>query len=576
MTEFSDALATYADAFADAEMPFVTHYAFDAEKRLVRSTLTRGVFWSLCRRAAGVLRAAGVSRGACFAHYFSGNRVEDLAFRVGATMVGAVPVTVNWQADTVERVAYKLELTQSRLMVVDAGVPAATVDALSTQFPNLVVFASETLAGEPELPEEAFCSDLDASATRIIIFTSGTTGRPKGVRLPYRCYDTNRRTFESFLKVAPDDRFAPLIVNPLHHTNSTAITDWALRRGGTHLHLVERYATRYWEIVTELAAGPFDRIVAPSVSRHFDFLENLKTEGRLPVDVDALKQAMRRVDFLIGSAPVGPTTIGRLQAWTGRIPLVRFGSTETCLQVMGTPLDLSETDRLAAFRRGWAHQYRGEAQGGYYIGRPHPPYTACRVVRAIDRDADEYFVDCDAGEPGYLITRGDNVMSEYVNDPEATHAVLHPGGWYTGLRDICFRLRSGADDAWDYFWMSRDSAMLIRGGANTACMQVNAELKTFVIERYGLSGEGFDLAVVGLRLESEHEDTCCVTIALTSSEAQSKRETIAETFLPDAVDAVSKGSRPDRLRFAEVPRNFKGAILMSELKQACLDAFEGT
>ena len=573
MAQTSPALADYLPAFADAGEPFLTYFFFAADKSVRCEELTRGEFWSLARRAAHVLRTTGLGKGDCFAHYFSGNRVGDLAFRVAATMTGAVPVTVNWQADTPEAIAFKIDLTECRLVVIDSDVPTESLDVLRTRFPELGVFRVEELSAQPELPEDEFSTDVDRDATRIIIFTSGTTGRPKGVRLPYRSYVTNRKTFESFLQIRDTDRFAPLIVNPLHHTNSTAITDWALRRPGTRLHLVERYSTQYWSVVADVASREYDRIVAPSVSRHFDFLENLRQQEKLPVPLDVLKAAMRRVDFLIGSAPVGPTTIRRLQEYTGRVPLVRFGSTETCLQVMGTPLTLSEEQRLAAFRKGWAHEWKGEEQGGYYIGRAHPGCTECRIVRGISREDADYLIDCEEGEPGYVITRGGNLMSGYVKDEEATREVMHEDGWYSGLRDICFWLTSDADGERDYYWMTRDSAMLIRGGANYGYGRINAELKTFVAERYGLSEDAFDLAVVGLRLQSEHEDDCCVTVELTSGEALAKRAQIEHTFLSDAKGSVSKGARPDRLRFARIPRNFKGAILVPQLKQECDAAF---
>ena len=561
MSQYSVALADYMAAFADAGEPFLTYYSILPDKSVRRERFTRGDVWSLARRAAGVLRSHGLGLGDCFAHYFTGNRPADLAFRLGAAMVGAVPVTINWQADTPERIAYKLQLTGCRLAITDAGTPP---DVLA----GVAVFAAEGLADEPELPEDAFCCDggLGHEATRIIIFTSGTTGQPKGVRLPYRSYATNRRTFESFLCIADDAAFAPLAVNPLHHTNSTAITDWALRRPHTRLHLVERYATAYWAIVADVASQGYDRVVAPLVSRHLDFLESLRQDGRLPVPLGELQDAMRRVDFLLGSAPVGPTTVRRLQEHAGRLPLVRFGSTETCLQVTGTSPAVPDEQRLAAFQRGWAHTWRGEPQPGYCIGRPHPPHTECRIVRSAERGNADYFADCAEGEPGYLITRGDNVMSGYVRNPEATHEVLHEGGWYTGLRDICFWLASAADGERDHYWMSRDSALLIRGGANYAYAQVDDELKDFVAARYDLSPDAFDLAVVGLRIASEHEDECCVTLALLSDEARAKRPEIERTFLAEAPKGVSKGSRPDRLRVAAIPRNFKGAILVPELK----------
>lgn len=95
----------------------------------------------------------------------------------------------------------------------------------------------------------------------------------------------------------------------------------------------------------------YDRIVAPTVSRHFDFLETLSTSQKLDIDMKKLKIAMSKLDFIIGSAPVGPTTVERLLKYTGKIPTVRFGSTETCLQVMGIPRYLDEKKGLRFLKK---------------------------------------------------------------------------------------------------------------------------------------------------------------------------------------------------------------------------------
>ena len=66
---------------------------------------------------------------------------------------------------------------------------------------------------------------------------------------------------------------------------------------------------------------------------------------------------------------------------------------------MGTPLALSEAARLTAFQAGWAHEYKEQASPGYYIGRPHPPFTECRVVKSIESSSSDFLVDCELGEP---------------------------------------------------------------------------------------------------------------------------------------------------------------------------------
>ena len=364
-----------------------------------------------------------------------------------------------------------------------------------------------------------------------------------------------------------------------------------MRKPGATVHLVQRYTTQYWSILAragtplamsqpttdvELLAAVDRRhadgrtvVVCPLVSRHFDFLDGLwsGSAGQLPLDHEVLHRAMSHAILLLGSAPVGPTTVSRLQKYAGKLPTVRFGSTETCLQVMGTPLHLSEGERLAAFKAGWSHAYKGQEQVGYYIGRPHPPHTEARVVRSLAVDSGQDYVDCADGEPGQLITRGANLMSGYVANAAATSKALGgPGGWYTNLGDVCFRLANVIDGAYDYYWLSRDSALLIRGGANYAYEQINAELQAFVCTAFGLKSELVEVSVIGMRVKSEHEDECCVTIEL-SGEAASKSAAVERDFLKLAKTGVSKGAKPDHVRLGALPRNFKGVVKLPDLKE---------
>jgi acyl-CoA synthetase (AMP-forming)/AMP-acid ligase II len=561
--KYSPVLEDYLSAFENSQDPFLFYYSFDEKGTTLRTVLTRGEFWSLAKKAASVIQE-NCNEGDCFALCFGANQHCDPVFRLAATMTGTIPVTTNWQADDIERIFFKIQMTESKLVLTDSRFRPEHLSLITKQFRRISLFHVDDLAEQPEVPEDAFSSDLNPEFTRIIVFTSGTTGQPKGVQLPYRSFQTNRATFEQFLEIEPADKFAVLIVNPMHHANSTAITDWAMRRPGSHIHLVEKYSAEYWRILSHVAAQNYERLVAPTVSRHFDFLENLDHQNRLPVELETLKAAMKRTEFLIGSAPVGPTTIKRLQHYSGGIPHVRFGSTETCLQVIGIPRHLPKKIRLEAFQRGWGHTVSGETQPGYYIGRPHHPHTEAHIVRSITPGHNGYMEACDLGESGYLITRGKNVMSGYVRDLEETRKVFHEG-WYTGLKDICFALKNSQDGELDYYWVSRESTLLIRGGTNYAYDQINSELIRFVCTHYQLPQDSFDIAVVGLKVDSEHEDSCCVTIEMKNEQGRGKMVEVKETFKKEAGIHVSKGAKPDYLRFAQIPRNFKGAILVKQL-----------
>lgn len=569
LSRYSAPLEEYQAAFARYETPFLKYYSFDGGK-LVETSFSRGQFWELAQSAVSRLIRLGIEKGTRVVHCFSANSLYDLAFRLAAVLVGSIPVTINWQTDDIERIRYKAGITGAKLLIYDLDF-GRRLPSIKAEIPGIALLPAEDI-DRLEYPNGWIPPDISYGDERIIVFTSGTTALPKGVSLSHRSYLANRLTFEAWLGMEDSDPLDLLLVNPLHHANSTALSDWGLRRPDTIIHLVERYSTPYWQILVEAAEKKRGVFFAALVARHIEFLASLVSTERLPIKEARLRDAMAKTDIMIGSAPVGPKTVKYVRNFSGHLPRVRFGSTETCLEVVATPVNMGDSRLQDAFEAGWSHCYCGEGLTGYYIGREHFPFTSLKVVRSIDPGANNYMQCCEVGEPGYLITRGPNVMNGYVNDPEATEAVFHDG-WYIGLKDIAFTLINKDDGKADFYWMSRDSELLIRGGVNYSYDQVAAELTRFVTDCFEIRPGSFHLAVVGIRLESEHDDSLCVTIEL--SEGEGHYEAMLSTdFLEKANRNVSKGFRPDYLRFAVIPRNFKGAILYPRLKQEFLNSLK--
>lgn len=569
LTTFSSPTEEYCAAFENRDFPFLYYYTFK-QGTIQKRTVTRGEFWDIACSAAAHLSNLGISKGNRIVHCFSSNSPYDLIFRLASVLVGGAPVTINWQADDNGHIAHKATVTGARICIYDRGF-SSRVEGLRASLPRMVFFEADEL-DKHLLPFNKSYAPLDYSDEQIVVFTSGTTDRPKGVSLSHRSYLTNRLTYEQYFglsEIAPVDLF---LVNPLHHANSTALSDWALRRKGAILHLLEYYSTRYWKVLTDAVGRKRGLFVASLVPRHIDFLNSLSEEGKLPIKEDKLKEALKQTDILIGSAPVGPKTIESIQKYAGRIPHIRFGSTETCLQVTAIPRTMPANAILKALKAGWSHRYNNEEMVGYYIGREHFPFTRVKIVKSTSPASANYMVPCEIGEPGYLLTQGGNLFSYYVGDEEATKNVFKED-WYTGLRDIVFALKNN-DGNLNYYWISRDSELLIRGGANYAFSQLAEELTWFIINSYQLSPETFQLAVVGLRLESEHEDSCCVTIELSNDARGAVRKQLESNFLKDARESVSKGAKPDYLRFGNIPKNFKGAILYPQLKRDLLGSLK--
>ena len=548
--------------------PFFYYYSINEHKRIKKEIFTRKEFFSLTLKAANLLNKNGITAGDKILHCFSKNDYEDVVFRMASVQLGSVPVTINWQADTQEKVLFKLNNSGAKILLAGKDCNKNYIKIVKHNSPTIKILHTKDLKSNTEkLNENLFESVVNEEAVKLIVYTSGTTGDPKGVQQTHKNHITNYLELLDLLGIKEEEAFAGIIVNPLHHTNASAFMDMLLRKPNTNIHLFSKYSSVYWKTICSITQTEGKRkIIAPVVARHFEYLNELKTKNSLPVSEDTLKQEMKKIDFIYGSAPAGPNAIKIMHHFTEKIPCVRYGSTETTLHVIGIPDFVDQETRLKNFITGWEHKVNNEPSGGYYIGRAAEPFVEVKIVKSVDKTNPDYFKEVEPGIPGYIVTRGGNVMKGYVNKPEET-AKVFDDSWYLNLGDIGFYLINPADKGKEIYWMNRDIALMIKGGANYSCSQISNELSNFIAKKYKLASGTFFVEAIGLKTQSESEDSCCVTIELISEEAKSKQAKISKTFLNGAGKKVSKGAKPDYFRFGKIPRNFKGAILYNELKR---------
>lgn len=161
---------------------FLTYYDILPDKSVKLSRCSRLEFWHKVLQAANMMITCGLRKKSRQIHYFSGNKVEDLILRTATMLVGSIPVTVNWQADSFEQICYKIQVTEATVAFIDSKT--AWVNELKAKFPDLKIIDAHNEIEQTEQISSATWSKFTATNPppelhdiRCIIFTSGTTGK---------------------------------------------------------------------------------------------------------------------------------------------------------------------------------------------------------------------------------------------------------------------------------------------------------------------------------------------------------------------------------------------------------------
>ena len=249
----------------------------------------------------------------------------------------------------------------------------------------------------------------------LLAYTSGTTGRPKGVPLTHAQLAVSIRSAMAAWRWSADDVLAHAL--PLHHQHGLSGLHAALIAGGT-VHIRSRFSPA--DLVRTIHDSQATALFG--VPTIYQALMSAKD-----VDVAPLRGLRLAV---CGSAPLNPALAEPLAEMLGRVPLIRYGTTETGLNV-SNPMD----------------DPRGDT-----VGVPLPGVLA--RIRAAGGDAEP-------GADGEIQLRGPQVLSGYWQDPAATEAAFTADGWFrTG--DI-----GAVDPATGHLTIrGRTKEMIITGGLN--------------------------------------------------------------------------------------------------------------
>lgn len=283
----------------------------------------------IAARMAGALAECGIGRGDRVA-ILSGNRPEVMRVLLGGGWLGAVSVPINVAVRT-RQLRYYLENSGARLLVAEAALLAQfEPDALA----GLPLERTWTL-GEAVLPAlgietapfPAEGAAVPAHPSRpgdpfAILYTSGTTGAPKGVMCPHAQFHWWAVTACRFLEIVEGDVLATTL--PLFHTNAINCFFQALLAGATQVVLPKFSASRYWRSMGECGAtvGYLLGAMIPMLLAQ-------------PVSVDERRHRLR-----VALGPGVPAAMHDVMAArTGARLVDGFGSTETNFVIGSTASD---------------------------------------------------------------------------------------------------------------------------------------------------------------------------------------------------------------------------------------------
>ncbi|WP_373696083.1 acyl--CoA ligase family protein [Actinomycetospora aurantiaca] len=450
------------------------------------------------QRLARGLRASGVGPGDRVACLLP-NVPAMLHAHFGVPLAGAVLVAVNTRLSA-EEVRYILDHSGATVLIVDSALLAA-VEPIRE---SLETVREIVVHVDPEGPDAGSADDGyaallargddgddlpwavdDERSTITINYTSGTTGKPKGVQYHHRGAYLN--SFGEIVHSYHDPSSVYLWTLPMFHCNGWC-TPWALTAiGGTHVCLREVRGDVIWGLigehrVTHLNGAPtvVTTIMNAAEARTLDYALVVTTAG----------------------APPAPTTILEMERLGFRVVHV-YGLTEvygpyTVCQWQDSWASLDATERAKL-----------QARQGVAMVQADP----VRVVETMPDDVTDWAavqlvdVPADGETMGEIVMHGNNVMSGYYRDDEAT-AKAFAGGWYHS-GDLGVMHPDGYVELRD-----RAKDIIISGGENISTVEVEqavlshpAVLEAAVVgvpdERWGERPKAFITLRQGQTVEPE-------------------------------------------------------------------------
>lgn len=454
-------------------------------------------------RAANALAERGVGMGDRVALLMT-NRPEFVDVMLAANALGAIAVPLNFRLAPGE-VAYVLEDSGAALVVADA--PLAPLARAANADPLLVVgedYDSAVASASDTLPHV----EIDENDVAVIMYTSGTTGRPKGAMLTHLNLLMQAITIIRTSKVFDTDEVV-LINVPLFHIAGV---------GNLAAPLLLGTKTVIMPTIPFTAESTLDIVEAEGVTGLFLVPAQWQVMCAHP-DATRRTQSLRSISW--GAAPATQTLLERMAEVFPHCDVISvFGQTEM------SPITTSLPSEDAIRKMG-------------SVGKPIPTVA----VRIVDEDMQ----DVAPGEVGEIVYRGPSTMAGYWNKPKETEDAFRGGWFHSG------DLVREDEDGFIYV-VDRKKDMIISGGENIYC----AEVENVVASHPAVE----EVAVIGVKHEKWGETPVAVIVP-----ADSGAPPTLEDIHDHTRDRLASYKKPTGvIVIDELPRNAAGKVLKHELR----------
>jgi long-chain acyl-CoA synthetase len=476
-------------------------------------TLTYGELDDNSARLASALHALGLRPGDVIA-LISDNSAEAFEVYWAALRSGLYITAVNWHL-AAEEAAYIVRDSGAQVVIVSAGVSAVAEPVVS-----LVPEVAHWYAfGGPVAGYQSYSRLLAAAGPRLIdqprgsemLYSSGTTGRPKGIKprlVPGQVDEPGDPLVallaSAFRITAHDVYLSPA---PIYHTAPLKWCASVQALGGTVV-LMERF-----DAEEALAAIERFRVtVTQVVPTMFVRMLQLPAQTRTAYDVSSLRMAVH------AAAPCPPDVKDAMISWWGPILVEYYGATEQ-------------------------HGTTVISTGEWQAKRGSVGKAAMGVLHICDDDGNEL----PPGEVGAIYFERDIAPFEYHNDPEKTTASRHPAhdNWCT-VGDVGYLDEDG------YLYLTdRKGFMIISGGVNIYPQEVENVL--------ALHPKIFDVAVIGVP-DAEMGEQVKAVVQLRAGVTPS--DELATEIIGYVRDRIAHYKAPKSVDFvSELPRSATGKLV---------------